>query len=146
MPDYLLTITSQQKLDKIHVHEIRDIIFWLEAHGVIFIITRYEDHGKYKQLHSHCMVRYIGRYNHLTKWGDQEFTYNTFQVHWKKIRPRTYKQVIDYLLKQDTKAVLLRQEAKPTPSGNAGPPKAGALLLTGGGLTSLRDTLLSAFN
>ncbi len=108
MPDYLVTITAQQKRDKIHLSEIKEIIWWLESNGVVFLITRYEDHGKYKQLHSHCMVRHKGRYAHLTKWGDLKLTYNTFQVHWKKIRPKTYKKVIDYLLKQNSRIVLLR--------------------------------------
>ncbi len=112
MPDYLLTITCQQKKDLVFGYEIRDIVFWLEAQGVTFLIKRYEDHGLYGQLHLHCLVRYVGRYVHLCKWGDQEFTHNTWQVHWKKVKQGGYGRVITYLLKQDTKVVRLRQQAR----------------------------------
>ncbi len=97
MPDYLLTISAQQKKDIIKHSELEDIQFWLQAHGVIFVARRYESTGQYKQLHFHGLVRYKGKFAHLTSWGDKDFTQNTFSINFKRVT--NYKGAITYLLK-----------------------------------------------
>ncbi len=97
MPDYLLTISAQQKAGKVLQHELEDVQFWLQAHGVVFICRRYESTGLYKQLHFHGLVRYLGKFSHLTKWGDLDYTNNTFSINFKKVT--NYRGAITYLLK-----------------------------------------------
>ncbi len=97
MPDYLLTISAQQKNTLVKQTELEDVQFWLAAHGVVFICRRYESTGVYRQLHFHGMVRYNGKFKHLTKWGDLKFTNNTYSINFKRVG--NYKGAIRYLLK-----------------------------------------------
>lgn len=142
MPDYLLTVTSQQKNKKSYLFEIEDVLFWIKSFGVRLIIIAYEDHGLYNQLHCHCMVRYSGKYGHLTQWGDLEHTNSTYQIHWKRIVRGGHLRVINYLLKQESHLVKLRATKHITERRGGPDTASGASGELGGGTPRLGDAPL----
>ncbi len=101
MTDYFITIISQQRRNKVRQQELEDVQFWLSANGVRFICRRYESTGMYNQLHFHGIARFVGRYQGLVSWGDEDHTDNTYHIRWQKVT--NYKNLITYILKDGSR-------------------------------------------
>ncbi len=98
MTDYFITISAQQKANKVRRQELEDVQFWLSANGARFICRRYESTGKYNQLHFHGIARFQGRFQGLVSWGDAVNTDNSYSIRWVKVT--NYYRLITYLLKE----------------------------------------------
>ncbi len=87
---YLLTISSQQKLQFIQKSDLDDVLKWLHQNIPAFHVYRssYERSGKYSQLHFHGIIS-VGNYFHwkpYVQYGDADFMHLTFRVQWQRIR------------------------------------------------------------
>ncbi len=98
MTDYFITISAQQKANKVRRQELEDVQFWLSANGARFICRRYESTGKYNQLHFHGIARFQGRFQGLVSWGDAVNTDNSYSIRWVKVT--NYYRLITYLFKE----------------------------------------------
>ncbi len=97
---YILTINCQQKTSHVNKDDLDAIIYHLKQCGVEFHIIRYENSGKYSQLHIHSLASYNGSYKKLTQYGDARI-WKSFQVNFKKITGSA-EGPIAYINKEDS--------------------------------------------
>lgn len=89
---YLVTICKHRVKDTVTEQELNKIKYYLQrVHKVKFLEYATEQHGRYKQLHSHSLVHFNKSYKGLT-------SYKGFRIYWKKVDGSTFK-VKQYIYK-----------------------------------------------
>ncbi len=82
---YLVSILCNKKNEIIKQKQLDDILYHLKQCGVHIDYAIHEQHGYYKQLHTHAVCRYEKKYKSLTTYGNVDFDGYDFKIHWTPI-------------------------------------------------------------
>lgn len=76
---YMLSIHKCKRNVETTQEDLECILSFLSQNGVHLYYAIHENHGLYKQLHTHVISKYIGRYKKLTKYKLNNIWY---AIHW----------------------------------------------------------------